>query len=117
MSDLIERLRDQPAANTKQSPGIIETMQIGKELSTDGPGTQAGSAGAEPAPSADSRLRGLGEQPAVPVLWLRTINGKPDWAEDCVDVDAGTLLEGYEEDSGYAVMPLYAAGNQAAAKK
>jgi hypothetical protein len=41
-----------------------------------------------------------------PICWLRTLNGKPDWSEDCVG-DPDTVLNGYEEEDGYGAIPLY----------
>lgn len=41
------------------------------------------------------------------VAWVRTLNGKIDWSEDCLHTD-GKLGE-YEGLSEYAMMPLYAA--------
>ena len=53
---------------------------------------------------------------AGPIAWLRTLNGDPDWQEDCVHAyedDARRNLNAYIEGAGegevYSIIPLYAA--------
>jgi hypothetical protein len=55
--------------------------------------------------------------PKIPGLrlvgWLRTIDGEPDWSEDCVTVRASDMLdmlESYNDsgrDDSYSAIPLY----------
>lgn len=49
---------------------------------------------------------------AKPVCYIRMLNGKPDWAEDCVSEDDHSLRSTYDRNysaaEGYSVIPLYA---------
>jgi hypothetical protein len=46
-----------------------------------------------------------------PVCWLRTLNGEPDWSEDCVG-DPDVVMNGYAREDGYDAMPLYGLHSQ-----
>lgn len=50
----------------------------------------------------------LGASGAKPVCYLRTLNGAPDWADDCVCEEPGVVLQYHDEADGYGEMPLYA---------
>ena len=46
-----------------------------------------------------------------PACYIRTLNGKIDWAEDCVSEDRHSLdgcHDRYAIEEGYGVVPLYA---------
>ena len=44
-----------------------------------------------------------------PICYLRMLDGKPDWSEDCVSEDEASLTGGYPQGhEGYTVIPLYA---------
>lgn len=45
-----------------------------------------------------------------PIMYLRTLNGKPDWSEDCIaDCESDLIHDEEMYAEGYGVMPLYAA--------
>jgi hypothetical protein len=46
---------------------------------------------------------------AEPVAWVRTLNGKIDWSEDCFSNNGTGILDCYEPEDGYAYasIPLY----------
>ena len=54
----------------------------------------------------------LERHPVKPICYLRMLNGKPDWAEDCISEDGSGILdhECYkaECDHQYSALPLYA---------
>lgn len=50
------------------------------------------------------------KQRGKPFIYLRTLNGKPDWTEDCVaDCESDLIHDEEMYAEGYGVMPLYVA--------
>ena len=43
----------------------------------------------------------------VPVCYMRMLNGKPDWSEDCVGTEVDLQIDNYDPDDGYTAEPLY----------
>jgi hypothetical protein len=60
---------------------------------------------AAPIPLQESPAQSQACEPvAKPLTWLRTLHGKPDWAEDCIGDDP---CADYDAEDGYAAVPLY----------
>ena len=61
--------------------------------------------------NAAALLRQLAAQTGEPVAWIRTLNGKPDWSEDCLANSWQNAVDGYgdaEDNDRYDAIPLYA---------